>query len=742
MFRWLLLKTERVKKIGLLILFVLSTILSNASHLVGGDLTYTCIGNNQYRVKLTVFRDCNNTMVLFDPVVPIAVYEGGNYFSVNHVDLTNFYPNTPLVADSCSPPPPSNVCVEFAEYIDTVFLPPSPLGYTIVHQRCCRNNVINNIINPGTTGNSFFSNIPANDTACNNSVQFLDFPNLLMCFNQSNIIELPTSDPDGDSLVFSLCDPYLGGGQLPNNSPNGAMPDPPQGPPYNNVIHAPGYTGTNPIQGSPGLAIDPQTGTLTIIPDPIVGFYSVAVCVDEYRNGQLINSTQREMQYVVSDCILSTAAGIQSQADLGADASCIGRTIEFRHFSSGMMEAYWIFNDSANAPHDTSTAFNPVYTFSDTGFFEVMLIINQGIPGCNDTAVEIFEIRDSVDNWFTFGNSPCLDKELYFTLEGTNLSANASIEWNFGTNASPQTWSGLNPPPVVFTDNGNPFEVTLTTEDFGCTSFYYEQLNLHEPISIDVIGYEDEICAPHTITINSQATARGPVRILWDMDDGTTYNNNTVVQHTYKTPGVYYPRISFLTTSFCIDTLSVELPPITVNPRPDVQITASATRLLMFDPSLTFGVNLSDDVEYSELHTGDGFSFSPAPAQINHTYDTDSAHFLAFLIGENELGCLDTSFIDIYVIPETNIFIPNAFTPDGDGLNDFFIIKATNVRKYDLRIFSRWGQEVFTSEQLNSHWDGTINGEYAPIGVYVYKLNLQDKQGEWHYRTGSLTLIR
>lgn len=731
-----------MNRILFLWLFVLAFSATNASHLVGGDFTYTCLGNNQYRIKLTMFRDCANSQVLFDNTIPVAIYEGSTLSFTIPVDITNLIPNIPLQTDSCSPPPPSNVCVEYAEYIDTIFLPPSPQGYTIVHQRCCRNNVIFNIVNPGSTGNSFFTGVPPNDTACNNSVQFLELPKLLMCFGQSNIIEIPTTDPDGDSLVFSLCDPYLGGGQMPNNGPNGVVPNPPTGPPYSTVTHSPGFSGANPIHGTPGLTINPQTGTLTVVPDPIIGFFTVAVCVDEYRNGQLINTTQREMQYVIADCILSTSAGIQSQADLGADATCRGRTIEFRHFSSGMLEAFWIFNDSANAPNDTSTAFNPTYTFSDTGFFEVMLIINQGIPGCNDTAVEIFEIRDSVDNWFTWGESPCLDKGLDFKLEGTNLSPNASIEWNFGVNATPQTWSGPDPPPVVFTNDGNLYEVNLTTEDYGCESFYYEQLTLHERISLDITGHEVEVCAPHTAVLNSQATARGPIRILWDMGDGTTYNNNGSIEHTYTTPGVYYPRVAFRTTSFCIDTISVDLDPIYVLPSPDAQLSASSTRLLMYDPTLTFISQFSDDVVYSELHTGDGHVFVPAPPSVEYTYDADSAYFVAFTVGENLDGCIDTSFIDIYVVPETNIYIPNAFTPDGDGINDWFNVQVTNVGKFEFRIHNRWGQEVFVSQNPSNHWDGNVNGEPAPMGVYVYTLKLQDQQGEWHYRTGSLTLIR
>lgn len=727
-----------MRKSLFIIAILLISLSVEASHLVGGDMTYTCLGNNTYRIKLTIFRDCNNNQVPFDQIVPIAFYNNGFVYQSISVPITNVFPNIPLVADSCSPPPPSNVCVEYAEYIDTIVLPVSQFPYTIVHQRCCRNNVVMNIVAPASTGTSYHTQIPANDTACNSSVQFLDYPNLLLCFGQPNIIDIPTSDPDGDSLVFSLCAPMLGGGQAPGT----VMPSPPSGPPYTPVSYTAGFSPATPINGSPGMSINPQTGTITVFPDPVVGFFTVGVCVDEYRNGQLINSVTREMQFIVADCILSTQAGIRPQAEIAAETKCIGRTIQFQHFSSGMLEAMWIFNDPGNAPNDTSTSFNPIYTFSDTGFYEVMLVINSGIPGCIDTAIEIFEIRDSVDNWFTWGDSPCLDKGLTFEMHGSNLVPQASIEWNFGVNATPQTWSGPDPPPISFTNDGNPYEVTLTTEQFGCSSFYYEQLQLFDRISFDVTGLEDEGCAPYEAEINSNARARGTMQILWDMDDGTTYRNTLSVSHTYSDPGVYRPTIQIQTNTFCIDTVNINLSPITIKTGAEVLLNASARRLLMYDPSVTFSITVGDDVNYTELHTGDGQIFSPSPDRLNHTYDADSAHFVAFLIGENEMGCFDTSFVDIYVVPETNIFIPNAFRPNGNGLNDFFEIFVTNVLEYNLQIFNRWGQRVFSSESPTVHWDGSVNGKPAPIGTYVYKLDLKDQQGEWHYRTGSVNLIR
>jgi gliding motility-associated-like protein len=728
-------------KLLIFIILLLGYTSGNASHLVGGDFTYECLGNNLYRLKLTIFRDCNTGVAPFDQQVPFGIYEGSNLLFVRMVPMTNFYPHIPLTPDTCSPPPPT-VCVEYAEYIDTITLLPSPLGYNISHQRCCRNNGIVNIVGSGSTGNTWHTSIPPNDTFCNSTPQFLDFPSLLLCYNEPMVIDIPVVDPDGDSLVFYLCEPFLGGGMQQNTGPMGIIPNPPTAPPYLNPVYSAGYTATTPIQGSPAPTINPQTGTITLIPAPITGLFTVAVCIDEYRNGVLISTVQREMQFVVANCVLQTLAGMRSQAELGDSATCVGRTLHFRNFSSGMQTAFWKFNDPGNAPHDTSTAFNPTYTFSDTGVYNVMLIINAGQGICEDTAYGLFEVRDSVNNFFTYGPSPCLDKELLFSVDGSNLSPNAIIEWNFGPNAIPSSFSGRNPPPVEFFDDGNPYVVELYTEDFNCSSTFIQELDLHPKISVDITSEGEIGCLPFTLDFDASISSVGPIEIFWDMGDGATYANQRRVSHTYTSAGTFNPTVLIRTRSFCVDTVSIQLEPIVIQPSPKAKLRVDNNRVTIYKPEVVFFSEVSDDVIYSELHTGDGWVVSPAPSIFPHTYDTDSAEYGSFLMVENEYGCTDTAFISIVVLPVTNVFVPNAFIPDGSGRNDYFRISATNVKQYTLRIFNRWGQMVFFSDDPEFHWDGKVNGKPAPTGVYVYKLEVIDHQEYAVQREGTLSLIR
>ena len=131
-----------------------------SAHLVGGDLTYLYLGNNQYEFTLTIYRDCAGQGAPFDDTVAISIYTGAGVLFLN--------PQVPILSQGLVPNPvypclttPPNVCTQQAIYKTTVTLPPNATGYTATSQRCCRNGTISNIPNPGSWGNTYTTKIPA-----------------------------------------------------------------------------------------------------------------------------------------------------------------------------------------------------------------------------------------------------------------------------------------------------------------------------------------------------------------------------------------------------------------------------------------------------------------------------------------------------------------------------------------------------------------------------------------------------
>ena len=99
------------------------------------------------------------------------------------------------------------------------------------------------------------------------------------------------------------------------------------------------------------------------------------------------------------------------------------------------------------------------------------------------------------------------------------------------------------------------------------------------------------------------------------------------------------------------------------------------------------------------------------------------------------------SYSNIVIIKQ-ELFIPTAFTPNGDGLNEIFKIKAPFIEDFKMIIYNRWGEIIFVSNQMSNGWDGTINGKQAPVGVYAYLIEAKDFGGEQYTRSGTVTLLR
>ena len=94
------------------------------------------------------------------------------------------------------------------------------------------------------------------------------------------------------------------------------------------------------------------------------------------------------------------------------------------------------------------------------------------------------------------------------------------------------------------------------------------------------------------------------------------------------------------------------------------------------------------------------------------------------------------------IIFRSNVMFPNAFTPNGDGLNDIFIIESQYIQQINMRIFNRWGELIFQTEELDEGWDGTIKGEPAPMATYLYIVQLTDEMGISFVKKGELVLLR
>ena len=106
-------------------------------------------------------------------------------------------------------------------------------------------------------------------------------------------------------------------------------------------------------------------------------------------------------------------------------------------------------------------------------------------------------------------------------------------------------------------------------------------------------------------------------------------------------------------------------------------------------------------------------------------YD-NNGKFPVMLVVKNEYGCVDSVFKVIVIDEDVNVYIPNTFTPNDDGINDVFNIKGLGLQQtgYFMEIFDRWGTLVYSTKDINKGWDGTVKGQKAADGVYIYNVRV------------------
>ena len=350
---------QRIGLVLLTLLFFQANFNSlKASHVVGGEINYECLGGNQYRIILRQYRDCSG--INFPDPARIDVYNSsGTQLQTISIPLPPTVTLTPTPPGPCTEVP-SGVCVEAVEYITTVNLPPIPGGYFFEFNECCRNG---GIVNGPSGSASYSAEIPdISLAACNSNPKITDWPPVFVCQNVPLNVDMSATDIDGDSLYYSLCSPMEG-----INSPY--------------PFSAP-YSTSDPLNG--GMSINPQTGLITGTPTT-VGRFVVGACVSEYRNGNLLSTTTRDFQFNVVECEeVAVASALTALTD------CNNFGVTFFNSSIGGVSYLWDFGDG-----DTSTLFEPTHNYSNIGNYNVTLIAFASDPQCNDTLTSLVAVADT-----------------------------------------------------------------------------------------------------------------------------------------------------------------------------------------------------------------------------------------------------------------------------------------------------------------------------------------------------------
>lgn len=720
-----------MKQLLIVISFLFSFQLC-ASHIVGGEMYYDCLGNNQYRVTIKVYRDCNSSGADFDNPLYLGIFNKATNARIETTPI--YFPGSvtlPVVFNNPCVTPPTNICVQEAIYTKIITLPPSPDGYILAYERCCRGPGIMNLMNPAAEGLTLTSEVPGNSGGiiCNSSPRFQNYPPLLLCNNDDLNFDHSATDPDGDVLVYELCTPLHGG------SSGNPMPNPPNLPPYNQIMWEIGFGQTTPFGANGPITIDPNTGQLFAAPD-LIGKFVVGVCVKEYRNGVLIGSTKRDFLFTVFNCDISAAAEIVGQEDMSTfNSECDGLTIQFENNSFGGTNYLWDFGVPTD-PNANSTQFEPTFTFPDTGVYIVTLYLNPGWP-CSDSSVQTFNIYEGLDVSFIPPDPQCIQGNS-FDFEGEGIYGDgATFLWDFSNNANPNQATTEDVSGVMYDVPGT-YPVSYTVNWNTCNETYSDSVVVHVQPIVDFTLVPGLFCAPGAVEFLDSSTTTSSLDYLWDFGDGETSTQPNPT-HTYDNPGLYDVTLEIKTKEGCIDTLEISKAQlIQVFPPPVADFTITPMVTNIFETEVT----IMDQSIDSEQHY---YQLTPTvdtlQRNLNYQYIEGGYHHI-YQVVTNEFGCTDTAHNALFVEPQTTFYIPTAFTPDNDDFNEVFMPIILDVSKYQFEIYNRWGNKIFETDNTKEGWNGRINGKVAPDGVYVWRIKYRNHRDIFHEHQGHFSLLR
>lgn len=250
-------------------------------------------------------------------------------------------------------------------------------------------------------------------------------------------------------------------------------------------------------------------------------------------------------------------------------------------------------------------------------------------------------------------------------------------------------------------------------------------------------------CSPLVVTFSNTTVFAPGVTITsetWLFGDGNTSTANDPT-NVYVSPGGYNVSLTLTTNSGCTSTFSA-VNYVNVYPNPNADFDYNPNPVYISEPTVHFTDNSQVNIATWHWNFGDN-SVSPVQNPV-HSYN-DAGEYTVVLAVSNQYGCVDTVRKVVKVREDFNFYVPNAFTPNGDGNDDFFTGLGTDIGDFEMMIFDRWGNLIYKSNDYNQPWDGKIKhkGDIVQEDVYVYKIKVteQDTHHE-HVFNGHVSLLK
>jgi gliding motility-associated-like protein len=780
------------------LIFIFTTNIM-ASHIAGADLTYVCLGGNDYQITYTMYRDCYGIAVENPVTINFASSCGNFTVSLYEIpgtgqEITGACPTSPT---TCS----GGTIYGVQEYVyqGTVTLQPCA-DWVFYYTNCCRNAAITTTTGGGSDAIYEYAKlnnacILGSSNPCNSSPVFSNKPVTIICNGQQFCFNHGAVEPDGDSLSYHFAGPYISAGT--------------------SVTWLAGYSSTQPLHSTPPVTLDPLTGDVCMTPTQNCITIMGVVCEEWRHVGAVlceVGEIYRDMQISVITCTnnLPGLTGIDSTTNYSM-AVCLGDTVDFDIFSSDVDVAnhltiswnngiptgtftitgattppyrpkghfFWIptSGDVSNAPHCFTVMVhdNACPYFGSQIFGYCITVKGMHVDIGPDTLLcmgESYTVNAVADTnavnyyWYIDGTLQALPlTQTSITINSTSYPPGphtVSIRTDDGDSlticpgadninimivAQPDIHLGADTtlcegqtltldagPGTIWTWTGQvPGSTQTIVTDPNTTGTYYVTVDggngtrckdsdtIHIAI-VDkpVVDLGPDSCSTVPLTLD----AGNPGMIyIWTPSAGT----QTITANTTGTYSVEV--ISLPGSSVCVDRDTVN---IKIIPDPIVSLGPDTT--ICRHETIKFDVNNSGSSDYI-------YNWEPGGISTPYLSVTGFDFFTIqnpLSIIASVTGCKTISDTLILTIIPCDLTVPNVITPNGDGMNDNFVV--TNIEYYPgsvLMIFNRWGKKIYESDSYQNDW----KGDNHPDGVYYYILNVKDNTPDGINYHGTITII-
>jgi len=734
--------TQFINNILFILLFSLISNFSYASHVPGANISYKWLAKNTYEITLTLYEDCA-TAFTSNSSMPINVANSCGLPFTSQVYLQNIVFQQEI-SQLCDDEIQFSECnggnlpgILMHKWRGTVVLPNLCDSWIFSYKSCCRNNSTNLIGQKAyyvqAILNSQTGAINQYKKAINSSpIITNEYPLPYFCAGQPVTYNLGLYDPDGDSLSFSFITPMTASNSF--------------------VTYEPGYSAISPING---ISLNPFNGDLNVTPN-IIGNFVIAILVEEYNgNGDLVGSIIYDFTIEVISCSnfnpqISNVELINPNCDFNLDQQ---ETINISEGTSGCFDIEFTDLNSTDSIFITSSNLNSIFqngtaTLIQTTFFSpaTARVCFTAAPGMDTLSFLTINVQDNACPIFGM-NSKTLN---IVVNTGSFSNANASDIICAGNNDGLVIVNpiGLNGPPwkidligsvtnnIIQTNNNIYNAYTFNNLSAGAyiirstdsNNCYIDTLiTINEPDSITInLSSDDEVCMSESVLLIASANGgEAPYTYSWGNFQSSDSSQliNPIITNYYPVFAIDNLGCISSTDSILIEVLSSPTSLFTANP--------NITSLL--NPDVVFTNASSNDVVnyYWQFFNSDSILIGMS-SQIDPIYifpNSEAGNYYAVLTVINSNNCSDVYNLPIIIENAAfNLFVPNAFTPDGDGINDYLYVQGENLvtNNFNFIIFDKWGEKVFETNDINKKWDGNYKNKPAQQDAYVWKIKITD----------------